>query len=311
MKALDIAMERDAAICVGSPWHEDELALLGSGPTLNANVRTLRTYTRDLRMKFDNELISAELFAAAREFCEDREPLTWREAFRDDPDNPPLNAFQTRWMNEQYEVEGQPSLVDEAEHDRRTSEGLTAAHIELRGNYEWSEIAEGNLKQQIRHYLAPLADPDYCAAYGTKLAKQAALVMATGDTQAQAGSALLIYTRFAEVAYMANVIRERFPKIQAEPRAFCESEAVCNLPTMRLVSFLLAALSADGKRISPQRGDLHDLWHLTYGLSRCDIVTADRRSCELARGRGLVPSGVALFEGHHGLDEAAAAIEAL
>jgi hypothetical protein len=50
---------------------------------------------------------------------------------------------------------------------------------------------------------------------------------------------------------------------------------------------------------------------LTYGPSRCGIVTADGRSCELARGRDLIPASVQLFEGHHGLDDAAAAIRIL
>ena len=54
-----------------------------------------------------------------------------------------------------------------------------------------------------------------------------------------------IYTRFAEVTYMANVIKERFPKIEADPAGFCASPAVRYLPTMRLFSFLLAARSAD------------------------------------------------------------------
>jgi hypothetical protein len=80
------------------------------------------------------------------------------------------------------------------------------------------------------------------------------------------------------------------------------------LPTTRLFAFLLAALGADGRRTTPQPSDLHDMWHLTYGLSRCDVVTADRRSCERARKRGLVPAGVVLEA--HRLDAIAEAVAA-
>jgi hypothetical protein len=154
-EALTRARQDGRAICVGSHWHDDEQALIPLGPVLNAMVRTLRTYTRDLRMRFENELITAELFAAAYEFSGQAKPITWREAFRDDPVNPPLkNEFQAEWMNQQHEFERRPAGADEVGHDRRTSESLNAANLQLRGNHEWEAIAEGNLRQQIRHYLA-------------------------------------------------------------------------------------------------------------------------------------------------------------
>jgi hypothetical protein len=311
VESLDRALAEERAICVGSQWHDDELALMDIGPVLNANVRAMRTYTHDLRMRFENELITRELFAAAHEFAGDTEPVVWREAFRDDPDDPPLNDFQADWMNRQNEIEPRPSLAEEVEHDRETSQRLNGAHLELRGEHEWSEIAAANLRQQIRHYLAPLADRAYYQAVGERLTAEAARAMAGGDVGLTPGSPVSIHVRFAEVAHHANAIKDRIPAVAADPEGFCASDAVVFLPTMRLFSFLLAALSADGKRTSPQKGDLHDIWHLTYGLSRCDIVTADKRTCALAHGRNLIPRGARLFEAHHGLDDAAAAIDAL
>jgi hypothetical protein len=155
--ALTRALEEERAICVCSPWHEDELALMHPGPTLNAVVRVVRTYTRELQMRPESELMSAELYAAAQEFSGEPTDPSWREAFRDDPDDPPLNAFQAQWMNERDEPESRPVGAEDAEHDRRTSERLNEAHLELRGEHTWEEIAEGNLRQQVRHYLAPLA----------------------------------------------------------------------------------------------------------------------------------------------------------
>jgi hypothetical protein len=305
--SLTRARQEGRAIGVGSHWHDDEQALIPIGPTLNANVRTLRTYTQDLRMKFESELITGELFAAAHEFCGEVEPITWKEAFRGNPDEPPLTEFQAEWMNEREEFERRPATVEEVEHERRTSQSLNQANLQLRGEHEWEAIAEGNLWQQIRHYLAPLADRNYYFATAEKLTAAAEQAGATGAPR----SAASLYGRFAEVTHMANEIANRFSPISADPQAFCTSAAVTYLPTMRLFSFLLAALSADGKRVSPQAGDLHDIWHLTYGLSRCDIVTADKRSCELVHGRNLVPAGAQLFQAHHGLDQAAAAIDAL
>src|SRR4051794_17847955 len=80
-RALRQALDEEHAVCVGSPWHDDEAALLRAGPKLDLITKAIRTYTLDVRMRFDEELIDRELSAAAREFSGEPDSITWREAF--------------------------------------------------------------------------------------------------------------------------------------------------------------------------------------------------------------------------------------
>jgi hypothetical protein len=309
--ALGRVLDQEQALCVGAPWHDDEVALLPVGRPLDLLVKTIRTYTLDVRMRFDQELIDRELFAAAREFSGEAATITWREAFRKDPDDPPLKPFQAEYLNSRHTFEHPAALLDEVSHDRATSRSLTEAHLELRSaDLDWETVAAGNVDKQVEYLLGPLADPDFTAVAG---ARQQQLVEAwmEGGADMDAGSPTRKYLRFAHVASTATSLQDRYPAVAADPSGFCASDAVRYLPTIGLFCFLLAALSVDGRRTKPQPSDLHDLWHLTYGLSRCDIVTADKRSCELVRRRNLVPSGVILLEAHRLTEIADAVVESL
>jgi hypothetical protein len=299
------AIESERAICVGSPWHEDEIALLAWA---DQQVKALRTYTLDLRMRHEEELIVRELDAAAREFSGQARECPWDEAFEDDPDKPPLQPFQAQYLNERLSFEAARGLRDEAQHDRRTSESLTDAHMELRQRgLSWEEVAAGNLDAQVAYFLGPLADPAFLEKAEARQRELAREWLRSG-VNTEAGSATRKYLRFAQVASTALHLRDKYPAIAADPAGFCESDAVRGLPTVRLFSFLLAALSVDGRQTKPSASDLHDLRHLTYGLSRCDIVTADRRSCALVRQRDLVPEEVELVEATN-FDEITRAVE--
>jgi hypothetical protein len=292
------AIDEQSAICVGSPWLDDEVALLRFGPKLDRLVQSVRSYTLGLQMKFEEELIDCELSAAAREFSGQAVQIGWEEAFQDDPDEPPLQPFQAEYLNDHEGFQHPPAGVDEASYDRQISESLSQAHRELReAELNWEEVAAGNMEQQARYLLAPLDDPK-SVDRASRLHGDLVNEWLGGDLEMDAGSPLAKYLRLAHVVSNAKRLRERFPKVADDPVGFLGSDAVRYLPMIRLFSFLLAALSVDGRRTKPQVGDLHDLRHLTYGLSRCDIVTADRRSCDLAQGRQLIPAGVTLCEGH-------------
>jgi hypothetical protein len=292
------AIDQQSAICVGSPWLDDEIALLRFGPRLDRLVQAVRSYTLGLQMKFKEELIDFELSAAAREFSGQAVQITWEEAFRDDPDDPPLEPFQAEYLNNREGFQHPPAGVEDAAHDRGTSESLSLAHDELRdAELNWEEVAAGNMEQQAEYLLAPLEDPK-SVDRASRLQGELVNGWLSGDLGMDAASPVRKYLRLAHVVSNAKRLRERFPAVGDDPVGFLESDAVRYLPMIRLFSFLLAALSVDGRRTKPRASDLHDLRHLTYGLSRCDIVTADRRSCELARGRDLIPAGVTLCEAH-------------
>jgi hypothetical protein len=60
------AIEAERAICVASPWHEDEIAMLAWA---DRQIKTLRTYTLGLRMRYEDGLIVRELGACRRSGC--------------------------------------------------------------------------------------------------------------------------------------------------------------------------------------------------------------------------------------------------
>jgi hypothetical protein len=168
-------------------------------------------------------------------------------------------------------------------------------------------VALANLDAQVKHLLGPLADPNFLE---TAEARQTELVREWLSRGAgmEPGSPTRKYLRFASLASTAKHLRERYPAIAKDPVGFCASDAVRQLPMIRLFAFLLAALSVDGRQTKPSASDLHDLRHLTYALSRCDVVTADKRSCALTRRRNLVPGGVQLIEATK-FDDIASAIK--
>jgi hypothetical protein len=304
--AIRTAIDYEAAICVGASWHEDEVALLNLGSALDRVTRVIRQYTLDVRMRNPETLINHELDAAASEYSGRTYPVTWREAFDCDPDDPPRKPFQADYLDRRGRPEFPAVLVAEVNDMRNTSERLLEAQRELRDRQlDWDTVAEANIDARVRYLLGPLADPDFSVV---EQARRDDLVRAwnQGDDGAEPGSPARRYARFAQVASDARALLERYAAVAADPSGFSWSDIVRYLPTVGLFSVLIAALSIDGKRTTPQPSDLHDIWHLTYGLSRCDIVTADRRTARLATQTELVPAGVRLFEAHKLSDIAAA-----
>lgn len=258
-------------------------------------------------MRFSEELITRELTAAARAFGGEPWDGDWKEAFEADPDRPPLSEFQAKYLNDRSHMEGAPALLDEVEHERATSVALSDVNQELRSSqHSWENVAQANLESQISYFLGPICDPEFPRKAAQR---QTQLVDAwqRDPSNMEAGSPATRFVRYAQVASAAKNLRQRYASVAEDPAGFCASDAVSYLPVIRLFAFLLAALSIDGRRTTPQPGDLHDLWHLTYGLSRCDVVSADRRSCEIARGRNLIPEGVDLVEATQ-LDQIADAV---
>jgi hypothetical protein len=304
--AIRTALDDETGICVGAPRHDDEVALLNLGSALDRVTRVIRRYTLDVRMRSPEALIDQELEAAATEYGGETYPVTWREAFECDPDDPPLKPFQADYLDRRDRPELPAALVDEVNDMRNTSERLLEAHRALRDRrFDWDTVAEANIEARVRYLLGPLADPDFSVV---EQARRDDLVRAwnRGEDGAEAGSPTRRYVRFARVASNARALAERYPRVAADPSGFSWSDIVRYLPTIGLFSALIAALSLDGKRTTPQPSDLHDIWHLTYGLSRCDIVTADRRTVRLAIGRELVPTGIRLLEAHKLSDIASA-----
>jgi hypothetical protein len=247
-------IDEERAICAGSPWHDDEISLLRVGPKLDRVSQTIRRYTPGLRMRLDEELIDQELYAAAREFSGEVVTPTWEEAFRDNPDEPPLLPFQAEFLNRR-ESEHAPAFLDEVSHERNTSAALIEAHTELRdAKLSWRTVPAANLDEQVKYFLGPLANPDFLAVAERRQGELVgSWLEGGGDIGARSPTRRCL--RFAHITSMAKHIRERFPAVATDPLGFSQSDAVRHLPTTRLFAFLLAALSVDGRRTKPQLSD--------------------------------------------------------
>jgi hypothetical protein len=120
--------------------------------------------------------------------------------------------------------------------------------------------------------------------------------MTTDEANLAPGSPLNRYLSFAERMSQTTAFVERFPELLERAVEFKASSELRSLPTLRYPSLLRAALAADPNKRKARPSDGYDVEHLTIGLSRCDIVTADRSMTLIARERALIPDGCQLFE---------------
>ena len=104
-------------------------------------------------------------------------------------------------------------------------------------------------------------------------------------------------SRFVAVSQRGQFARhlvERFPALAKRAKEFVGSTELGHMPSLRDPALLRAALATMPER-KVKKGDGYDIIHLTCGLSRCDIVTADGGMTELVRGQRLVPHGCLVF----------------
>jgi hypothetical protein len=80
------------------------------------------------------------------------------------------------------------------------------------------------------------------------------------------------------------------------------------MPALRYPALLRAGLALTRNRVA-KPGDGYDIDHLTCGLSRCDIVTADAGMTQLVRNLKLAPDGCQVF-GTRDMDGLHRAVEA-
>jgi hypothetical protein len=139
--------------------------------------------------------------------------------------------------------------------------------------------------------LGPLVDPD---GFADRLARRQAEILASSEWSPGPGTPASQYAAAGQRGAFAEALRERYPLMEGRWRAFAVSEELAHMPALRYPALFRAAIAARrGRNADP--GDGYDIAHLARGLSRCDIVTADRAMTAIARERRLVPSGCQLF----------------
>lgn len=249
-----------------------------------------------------------EAFAAAAAFCE-QPPLyaVAEEAFERDPHIPRHELFAGG-----FRVIARFGPMDvrtaEVAHEKSKEAGLQPAYDAARASgRSFEEQAQVEYEQMVKWVLGPLADPDYEAEAARKLVAATRGLMAGGER-----GALSRYQAVAERKEFAAALVENYPDLVGREVEFARSAALASMPALHYPALLRAGLATARNRRA-NRNDGYDIDHLTAGLSRCDIVTADGGMTQLVRNHKLVPLGCRIFstremkEFHAAVEEALAA----
>jgi hypothetical protein len=250
-----------------------------------------------------------EAFAAAAAFCEQTPLYTIaEEAFDRDPHTPRDELFAGGFR---VIARFGPTDIRSAEvaHEKRKETTLQAAYDATRAaGRSYEEQAQDEYEQMVKWVLGPLADPGYEEEAARKLADATRGFMAGGDrTALSRDQAVAERKEFAE-ALVAN-----YPDLAGRAAEFARSPELASMPALRYPALLRAGLAVARNRLA-KLGDGYDIDHLTAGLSRCDIVTADGGMTQLVTNHKLVPVGCSVFstrqmrEFHDVVEEALAAV---
>jgi hypothetical protein len=176
--------------------------------------------------------------------------------------------------------------IAEVEYEKSKEAPMTKAYQELRdAGYTYEEMAEANLQAMIRWKLGPVVDP---AARRDTLLRYAEWLdaAATEDRpNIDAGSPYSRMMAFAVRDTQAKHLLERYPALRARGAEFAASDSLRHMPTLASPAALRAAIATIPNR-QARPSDGYDINHLTRGLSRCDVVTADGGMTELCRVAG-------------------------
>ena len=230
-----------------------------------------------------------EAFAAAAAFCQ-AEPLytVAEEAFDTDPQTPRDELFAggirviARF--------GPMEVRSEEVAREKSKEGtLQTAYDQARAlGRSFEEQAEAEYGAMVRRVLGPLADSGFAAEFARKQAAAAA-GLATGDYRP-----ISKLTAIGERKAFAEALVANFPDVAERAQEFATSDELAHMPALRYPALLRAGLAVMRDRVA-KPGDGYDIDHLTCGLSRCDIVTADGGMAQLVRNHKLAPTDCQVF----------------
>lgn len=297
-RLLDLLRDGVAAgllICPAASEHRDETALAPA--TLYPHLEAL---SRELSMGVNfyeaDYIAAAEVSVAAAAFVgEPRDEPMWREAFREDPGT--ARPF-VRGVADDAPVLGLASdlLRREVEHEKSKAPPITGAYAAAReAGYTFEQQVEREFEEVIYWRLGPLANPQRFAAQKAGLAVEVEQELAAGRLDPiSPGTALSRYSAVGIREARSESLLRRYPALEGRVAEFAASPELRAMPALRYPALLHAAAAATrGRKF--RGNDLYDFGHLTNGLSRCDLVTADSRMVQLCRNFPLIAEGVELF----------------
>jgi hypothetical protein len=281
------AVQEGRLVCPESLGH--------SGETLAAkrSWEDITKLTDELSMgisfRGDNELADYEVHAAAAAFCGHPAAERWEEAFDTDPHASLDELFPGGVRVSSYFPPSEPRLA-EVTYSKDSEAKLEAIYEKVRRDrVSFEEQVEREFSEMVYWKLGPLIDPDRFAEQMARGSRGLMGEWVQDIVDIAPGSAYKVFMTVSERKAQAEHLIKRFPELRGREQEFAASSELRNMPSLRYPAIFRAALATmRGRR--PKRGDGYDIEHLTKGLSRCDIVTADAGMTQLAMDRRLVPS---------------------
>jgi hypothetical protein len=309
-RLLDIlkrGVEADRLVCPESSAHDDETML--AHDALYAGLHELGEKL-SMGIEFHHEerhIEQLEVEAAVESFLGAQPRLqVWQQAFNKDPHTPLEDLFDITVgggarvrVRVSVGMNRAGFLVEEAERPKSLVPQLTTIFENARASgASYEEIAEQEYHgARESQQLGPLFYPLRYEALLRSLAEEDAADLRSGADRLATGSA---YNRFSwqvkRWQFRERIIQQ-YPDILQRKQDFYHSEELRAVPMLRYPALIVAALElTPGRKAKP--GDVYDLKHLTLGLSRCDVVTADGAMVQACEQFYLIPDGVRLFRGN-------------
>lgn len=282
----------DRVVCLASPEHTDESRLaLRSYEQLHDLLDKL---SMGIRFKWENEIRESEIMNAAAEFAgaPQRYP-NWREAFEKDP-HLPMERIYAAGVRLSVGPDTSDWQRDEVMRQKAIPPELDDLYESIRASGRtFRQQADAEFQGAVRGYLTPFFGPREFFTrmdelYVAGIAEQAPPGRVFGPTMSRYLNARRQWDFF-------EALRKNFPLVQERPAEFLTSEALWRCPSLQFPSLLFAATAMASKDRKAKPGDVYDRAHITLGLSRCDLATADHGMTQMCRDRSLIPSGVQLF----------------
>ena len=246
-------------------------------------------------IRADQELRAYEVLTAAELFFQGTSTRqVWEEAFETDPHTPRDDLFPAGFQVHAYFPPDELRLA-EVENLRQTELDLERIYEEARRRgHSFEEQAEREFEAMVEWVLGPLVDGGKMQALYDRRKAELVKEGLQGEWDPSPGSTMSHFLAIGEHLARVESLVSRFPELKERASEFAASDVFRSMPALRYPPILRAAIAVMSGR-KPKRGDGHDIVHLTRGLSRCDIVTADAGMTQLCLDHKLVPEGCTLL----------------
>lgn len=279
-------------ICPKSPEHSSESLLAASWEEIH---RLSEELSLGVDFHTDDLIAWYEIGAAAEAFLgHELHRELWQEAFDEDP-QAPLDAYFQGGFRVAVAFPPDDYRREEIQYQKEIEQRLEAVYETARkAGHSFDQQTELEFEAMLYGYLGPVLDPDRFEADARTRLDEATNQWLSGELGLEPGSAVGRYSAWSIRKSRCESFVERYPLIADRVQEFIRSEELRSMPALRYPALLRAAIICTPDR-KPKAGDGYDISHLTKGLSRCDIVTADAGMTQLVANFKLSPPGCALF----------------